>query len=106
MASNELGEDDAGRGQADADAAGGVGVSDAVGEGLDVVRSPDGLFRSDDELGVGDAVAVGWRATFGVCRDDQSAKAVTDPATRATVTTAMITTSRREGILTPVETRI
>jgi len=95
LALYEFGPDDAGNGQREADADG-VAVSD----GLGLVRSPNGLLRSDDGLAAGEAVAVGCNATLGAFRADHTAKAVTEPATRVTATTAVITTSRREGILT------
>jgi len=103
MASNAVGVDDAGSGQGEADADG-VAVSDELGDGLGLVRSPNGLLRSDDGLAAGEAVAVGCNATFGAFRDDHTAKAVTEPATSVTATTRMITASRREGILTKEQT--
>jgi hypothetical protein len=67
-----FGADDAGNGQGEADADG-VAVSDGLGDGLGLVRSPNGLLRSDDGLAAGEAVAVARNATLGAFRDDHTA---------------------------------
>src|SRR5712692_2311733 len=105
-----LGVDEAGRGgplSTFAVAVGEIDVSGAVGDALGLLGiTPNGLLKSDEALGVGEEVAKGCSATRGGCRDDHSAKAVTDPATRAIAAPTTITRSRCEGILTPTGTRI
>lgn len=104
-----LGVPEAGGGSALAAGAGAVGEVEAWGDvgdalGITIGMTPNGL--SDDAFAVGDAVAIACSATLGACRDDQTANAVTEPATTTTAAPATITRSRREGIPMSVGTHI